>query len=290
MPDLYDCAIMNYGDDMSKFTRLQKIMLSIIALLLITALLTNGKGSTFKSIIYDPVMMLKYSVLDYPIETVKNWMEDFNELWSVKQENDILKKELAAQDQKTALIEDLQRENKELKEILGFEVTPQYHKVYARIINRNPEIYNNQISINVGSNQNVQLDNAVISSSGLIGKVIEVNDNTSRVRLLTSQDQLSKVSVQIHISEDEVINGYLERYDIESGHFVVRLYSNTNQIKVDQKVTTSGAGGVFPSGIFVGNVTQIEEMKNENGRILYVHPAADFSSFEYVAVLCEVGS
>lgn len=273
---------------MSKFTRVQKLLLGLIALLLVFAIFTNGKGSRIKSIVYDPVMMLKYSILDYPVETIRNWINDFNELWQVKEENDWLRQRAAESEQVSAQNENLKRENEELKNIIGLEVAAQYEKVYARIIGRNPEVYNNQITINVGSKDGVALDNAVVSAYGLIGKVIEVNEHTSRVRLLTSQDQLSKVSVQIHVSESEVINGFLEQYDLERGAFIVRLFSNTDQIKADQSVTTSGAGGVFPSGIYVGKIAQIEELKNENGRILYVSPAADFSGFEYVAVLCEV--
>lgn len=273
---------------MSRFTRLQKLLLALIAVLLAFALFTNGKGSTIKSIVYDPLVMLKYSVLDYPIETLQNFISDFNDLWQVKQENDALRQQLAESDQLSAMIENLQRENAELKELLGTDVAAQYEKVNARIISRNPEVYNNQITINVGSADNVALDNAVVSAYGLVGKITEVNEHTSRVRLLTSQDQLSMVSVQIHVSDTEVVNGYLEQYDLEKGAFIVRLYMNTDQIKIDQNVTTSGAGGVFPSGILVGSVMQIEEMRNENGRIVYVTPAADFSSFEYVSVYCEV--
>ncbi len=273
---------------MSRFTRLQKLLLALIAVLLVFALSTNGKGSAIKSIVYDPLVMLKYSILDYPIETLQYFFNDFNDLWQVKQENDALRQQLAQSDQLSAMIENLQRENAELKELLGNDVAAHYEKVNARIISRNPEVYNNQITINVGAADHVALDNAVVSAYGLIGKITEVNEHTSRVRLLTSQDQLSMVSVQIHVSDTEVVNGYLEQYDLEKGAFIVRLYTNTDQIRIDQNVTTSGAGGVFPSGILVGTVMEIEEMRNENGRIVYVTPAADFSSFEYVSVYCEV--
>lgn len=273
---------------MSKFTRLQKILLGMITLLLLFTFFTYGKGSHVKSLVYDPFMMIKYSILDYPIETIKNWVQDFNDLWAEKEENDELRRLLSETDLRSAELEDLMRENEELKEIIGLDVSKEYQKVYATIINRNPEVFNNQITLNVGKNKNVQLDNAVISSKGLIGKIIEVNDTTSKVRLLTSQDQLSKVSVQVHTGENKVISGYLEQYDLEKNAYKVRLFSNIDDVKIDQLVTTSGVGGVFPSGLLVGKVVSIEELVNENGRILYVQPASDFSSFEYVAVLCEV--
>ena len=273
---------------MIKFTRIQKIMLGIIACLLAFTILTNGKGSTIKGLVYDPVVMLKYSIFEYPVQTVKNWIEDLDNLWAVYEENKWLRQELSKVDQKDALIESYQKEIAELKGLMGQTVDKKFYKKYATIINRNPETYSNQITLNIGTKDGVSLDNAVISDSGLIGKIIEVNENTSRVRLLTSQDQLSKVSVQIHVNEDESIQGYLEQYDFKKGAFVVRLFTNTDVVKVDQNVTTSGAGGVFPNGLFVGKVFMIDELLNENGRILYVTPAADFSSFEYVAVLSEV--
>ena len=273
---------------MFKFTRLQNILLIVISILLVFTIFTSGKGSTLKSLVYDPIVMLKYSLFEYPIETITNWVDDYNHLWEVKNENDELRKQLALNGQYSAKIEALQKELNEKNELMGFKVNSKYQKVYASIINRNPEIYNNQITINVGSNDGVKLDNAVVSSKGLIGKIFEVYENTSRVRFLTSQDLLSKVSVQIHTSDTESIHGYLEQYDLELGCYIVRLFTNTDDIKVDQSVTTSGVGGVFPSGLFVGKIYQIQELVNENGRILYVNPAADFSSFEYVAVLSEV--
>ncbi|MGN1343935.1 MAG: rod shape-determining protein MreC [Traorella sp.] len=273
---------------MSKFTRFQKILLGMIAFLLAFTLITNGKGSSIKSIVYDPIVMLKYSLFEQPIETITHWIDDFLSLRAVQQENDFLRNELSKSELYSALLESQAKEIEELKGLMNFEVSKEYKKVYAQIINRNPEVYNNQVTLNIGSAEGVQLDNAVISSTGLIGKIIEVNEHTSRVRLLTSQDQLSKVSVQIHVSNNKSIHGYLEEYDLQQSCYVVRLYSNTDEIKVDQSVTTSGVGGVFPSGLYVGKVSLVQELLNENGRILYVEPAADFSSFENVAVLCEV--
>ena len=104
---------------MIKFTRIQKIMLGIIACLLAFTILTNGKGSTIKGLIYDPVVMLKYSIFEYPVQTVKNWMQDLDNLWAVYEENKWLRQELSKVDQKDALIESYQKEIAELKGLMG---------------------------------------------------------------------------------------------------------------------------------------------------------------------------
>ena len=108
---------------MSKFTRVQKLLLGLIAVLLAFAIFTNGKGSRIKSIVYDPLMMLKYSILDYPIETIRDWMNDFNELWQVREENDWLRQRIAESDQVSAQNEDYKRENEELKKIIEIKPT-----------------------------------------------------------------------------------------------------------------------------------------------------------------------
>ena len=114
---------------MSKFTRFQKILLGLIAVLLVFSLLTYGKSSVLKSVVYDPLIMLKYSVIDYPIETVRSWVQDFNDLWYVHEENDHLRYELSQQEQYAALVDELRRENEELQGMIH-----EFNKTY------NPEL------------------------------------------------------------------------------------------------------------------------------------------------------
>lgn len=280
---------MGKGDGMSKFTRLQKILLGCIGILLVLALMTHGKSSMIKNVMYDPWIMLKYSLIDFPLQTVQNWIQNFNDLWYVHEENDRLRYELSQQDQYAAMLEEVQRENDELRDLLAIKEKG-YHSIPARIVNRTGETWNNQITLDVGENDGICVDMAVVSSQGLIGKVVEVGEWTSRVRLLTSQDQLSKVAVKIALNEEKTLEGYLEEYDLEKNSFKVRLFTESEEIKNGQEVITSGLGGVFPNGILVGKVNEVVELINEKGLIAYVTPAADFNDFDYVAVINEVAS
>ena len=76
---------------MSRFTRFQKIMLALITVCLAFAIATSGRSNIVLDLVYDPLIMLKYSLIDAPIETISNWYKDFNSLWSVKEENDRLR-------------------------------------------------------------------------------------------------------------------------------------------------------------------------------------------------------
>ena len=72
------------GESMSKLNRFQKIILGVIAFfVMIGILLRSMSGSVTSNIGYDVVTMLKYALIDYPTETVKNLFSDFANLWSV---------------------------------------------------------------------------------------------------------------------------------------------------------------------------------------------------------------
>ena len=272
---------------MSRFTRFQKIMLALITVCLAFAIATSGRSNIVLDLVYDPLIMLKYSLIDAPIETISNWYKDFNSLWSVKEENDRLRYELSMQEQYSAMLDEKTRALNELETQLN--VYQNFEKVYANVINRNPETWNNVITVDVGATDGILKDIAVISGNGLIGKVIDVGQLTSKVRLLTSQDQLSKVSVKISIDENKAVEAILEEYNLEKNSYVVRLFSETDEIGVDMDVVTSGSGGVFPKGVLVGKVNEIVELQNEIGKIVYVTPAVDFNAFNYVAVINKAG-
>lgn len=276
---------MIQGDNMSRFTRFQKIVLVCIAISICLGFMTKGKSSIITSLVYDPFTMLKYSVIDYPIETAKNWVNDFNRLWLVKEENDQLRYELSQQEQYAATLQEQERHILELEELIAMSDSTNFDKIYAKIVNRNPETWNNIITLNRGKSNGVKENMAVISNKGLIGKVIEVSEMTCKVRLLTSQDQLSKVTVKIAVDKEKSVDAFLQEYSLEKNSYIVRLYGGSEEIKVGMKVITSGSGGVFPNGLLVGEVNEVVELKNEIGKLVYVTPAVDFDSFEYVAII-----
>ena len=133
-------------------------------------------------------------------------MQDLDNLWAVYEENKWLRQELSKVDQKDALIESYQKEIAELKGLMGQTVDKKFQKKYATIINRNPETYSNQITLNIGTKDGVSLDNAVISNSGLIGKIINVSNFSSTVKLLTSDEISNKISIKIKSGQTARMN------------------------------------------------------------------------------------
>ena len=80
------------------------------------------------------------------------------------------------------------------------------------------------------------------------------------------------------------MEGILESYDADEGAYVVSLLDE-QKVEEGMRVVTSGKGGVYPSGLFVGTVKKVESLENQLGQVIYVEPLSNFQYFDYVSVI-----
>lgn len=294
---------------MSKFTKAQKILMCLIGFFLALGLLFQGlRQSSISDIGYSAVSYLKYGLIDYPLTSIKNFSSDFANLWKVKDENDTLREELSMTTNYQALYENAQRENEELRELLNMnESLTGFNRISAKVIGRDSTYWNDQVTLNVGANDGIEEDMVVMNSQGVIGKVQKVQDSTSVVKLLTCEDKNNKVAVRINLGKNEdqsegdsseadqqeqdqqqerasSVEGILESYDTNEQAYVVSLLDD-QEVEEGMQVVTSGKGGVYPSGLFVGTVKKVETLDNQLGQVIYVEPVSNFQYFDYVTVI-----
>lgn len=271
---------------MSRFTKIQKIIIACIVVVVLFACLVRGLATSTTSLPYDGFTMLRYGLVEQPMRTIQTWMEDFSSLWAAKEENDQLKIQIAQQPQIEAKLEEQEKKIAEYEKMMDLSnQLTSYQKIYANVLVRDQELWNNEVTINKGTHDNIKVDMAVLSNTGVIGKIADVGEFTSKVKLLTSQDRQNNVSVKINLESDAVSEGILEQYDAEGGYFIIHLFDDTSDIKKDMKVITSGKGGVYPSGLLIGTVESVESLTNQIGKSVYVKPAATFQSFDTVMII-----
>ena len=99
-------------------------------------------------------------------------------------------KDLPLKDEfKDSKISNLEEEIKELKKLTNINNTlVEYDYLNATVIERNREYWFNTITINKGKNDGITIDMAVIDSNGLLGRISNVRDNSSVVKLITTND------------------------------------------------------------------------------------------------------
>lgn len=180
----------------------------------------------------------------------------------------------------------LEKEIQELKELLNLNSTlTEFKTTNATILSRNNSYWFNSITIDKGSTDGIKKDMAVITTNGLIGKITKTTNQTSEVKLLTSDDITYKTSVVIRIGEKDhyaILNGY----DQENNLLKISAIDKATQISAGDTVLTSGLGQM-PQGIYVGTVVFSEIDKYNLSQVVYVKPAQDFNNIHYVTVLKE---
>ena len=184
-----------------------------------------------------------------------------------------------------ARIDELKKENKALKEMLDIKSDLEGYKVLnATVINRNVGYFYDTLSIDKGSHSGIKPDMAVVTSKGLIGKVIKTSTLTSTVKLLSSDSLNMKISVKIKVS-DEYYYGLLTGYDKDKKTYIIEGISNNIDIPNDSVVTTTGMSEIFPSGILIGKVSESNTDNFELSKIIYVKTDVNYDNIEYVTVL-----
>ncbi len=273
---------------MSRFTRVQKITIGCIIAFVLFGFIEMGMQSKGGMIDlgYDAFSMLRYGLIEKPMRSLQGWMSDYADLWKVKEENDSLHYQLSQQPLYEAQLLEAQREINELKEHLQMkESLGKFEMVMANVIVRDADTWDNQFTIDLGKGDGMEKDMIVLSSRGVVGKISEVSQFTSKVKLLTSEDRQNNVAVKVSISGSESSEGVLQSYDASRGVFVIHVFDNNHNIKEEMQVVTSGKGGVYPSGLLIGTINTIEELSNSIGKTIYVKPSADFQNFDYVQVI-----
>ncbi len=268
-----------------KYVLIIIIILIIILLVIFSFTLKRDRKLNKVEAFFKDGLTYTEKIITYPFNYIKNVVGDYKELKNIKKDNDIL-------ETSTSRIESIESENIELrrqlealKEELNIDYTlSDYEYLNATVISRNIGYWYNKITIDKGSYNGVEKDMVVINSSGLIGRVINTTTFTADVRLITTSDTNNKISV--HISNGSTnLYGLINGYDYDNNVLELEGISNTRDVNIGDYVYTSGLGGIFPSGILIGSVTEITTDSYDLAKIIKVKPSSDFNNLNYVSIL-----
>ncbi|MBQ1820549.1 MAG: rod shape-determining protein MreC [Clostridia bacterium] len=204
----------------------------------------------------------------------------------IQEENARLKETILEQEQRLALLDETEKENARLSELLNFaEENPNMRFVTASVIGRDSNPYIDVITLNAGSRSGVTEKMAVITPDGMVGRVSEVGPNWCRVK--TMCDEKLRVSVIVQRTRDEGMLGGL--YEVDGAVVGTMLYflSGNADLRVGDTIRTSGIGGFFPKGLYVGTVIAV----NTEGRGTHdaiVSMDVDFAHLENALIVVGV--
>ncbi len=181
----------------------------------------------------------------------------------------------------------LEEEIEQLRKALDLNQTlTGYETVNATVISRNKSYWYQTLTIDKGKKEGLKENMVAITKDGLIGKLQNVTNYSSEIKLITSNDINNKVSVSIATTEGET-DAILSGYDEEKGLVMVSGVDNQAPIKIGDSVTTSGLGGMFPRGIYIGTVEEITNDKYGLSKTLGIKTNQTFNNIHYVTILKE---
>lgn len=259
------------------------IIITILAIFSFT-LKEDRQLNKFESLIKDTVTGIT-KVITFPFKWVTNKVDDYLELVNIRDKYQALLPQVDRIDSLMTENTELRNQLESMKEELNIDYTlSDYEFLNATVISRNISYWYNTITIDKGSYNGVEVDMVVVNSQGLIGKVISTTTFTSDVKLLTTSDTNNKISVAIS-SDNKKLYGLIKDYNYKTNYLEVEGISNTKSVSIGDLVYTSGLGGVFPSGILIGKVSEITTDEYDLAKIINVSPIADFDDINYVAIL-----
>jgi len=183
---------------------------------------------------------------------------------------------------------ELKNEINEMKNILDLKNTyTNYDLVNATVSVRNKSYWLDNLIIDKGKKEGIKKDMAVITKDGLIGIISKVYRNSSEVRLITTSNNKNKITAYIETSGGDFV-GYIDKYDKDKRELVIKDIDKDSSIKIGDKVMTSGMNLVFPKGIYIGEVKDIQNDDNNLSKIVYVEIKQNLNRIHYVAVVKKV--
>ncbi|WOV82932.1 rod shape-determining protein MreC [Sporosarcina jeotgali] len=272
---------------MPRFFSNKRLILLLVGVIVLVALiafsLKDRQSANLPEKMVKDVVGFGQSLFSKPAHSITGFFDDIDGILNTYEENKTLKARLTEYASTEVELADIKEENERLRKIIDKKDDLRaYDPIQATVISRNPDQWEEKIIVDKGESQGVKLNMAVLTANGLVGKVVLVTPFTSTVELLSTENQNFRVSAMIPGKKD--IFGLMEGYDPERGELIMKRIDSGFEVKVGQKVMSSGLGGIFPKGLLIGEVTEVSTDDYGLTKLAYVRPAAEFSMLDHVMI------
>lgn len=256
-----------------------RLILAVIAS--ITLILLDGKTDSMsraRSVMETAVGGLYY-LANSPrtvLDGVSDNLVDTNKL---QIENKVLREQLREKNADLLLLDQLKVENQRLRLLLNSPLRTDEYKKIAEVLTAETDVYRQQVVINQGERDGAYVGQPVIDEKGVIGQIISVGENTSRVLLLT--DVTHSIPVQVLRNDVRVIasgTGHADELTLEN-------VPRSADIEKGDLLVTSGLGGRFVEGYPVAVVQSISRDGGNYFATIKAKPLASLDRLRYLLLL-----
>ena len=225
----------------------------------------------FKAFLSDFLAPITYA-FNKPVKEIASVFEEVKSTGFLRDENIRLKSEIRRLKVLNSKVASNELELLELRELLNSIPKNKSKIVTGRALTAPGGVFANTVLINVGRKNGIKIGQPAISSLGLVGYVVNVSLNSSRILLIIDINAM----IPVYLTESNwpaVVQG-------QNGKLLkIRFLSSEATLVEGEAIETSGHGGRLPSGINIGNV-----VKSFSGKY-YVKPTIDFHRITYISII-----
>lgn len=266
--------------DTSKWKLVNNLIVVVLALWGIATHSYNIKQvSMFESFLIEAFAPIQRGTMSMK-EKITYMFDHYLLIVNTSKKNEELTSKVSTLENKIFQLNEVEKENMRLKQLLQFGKEIPREKVLAQIVSWDSSNEFKVLRINKGRNHGLRNMSPVITMDGLVGYVYRLSANYADI--LTILDQNNRVdSIVARTRSHGIVEGI--------GEFQCRLkyVTRTELVEVGDEVITAGLGNVYPKGIKVGSITKIDKESYGITQSIEIEPSVNFHKLEEVVVLVE---
>ena len=273
-----------------KFTLPGKYLLFILTLLC-TGLIVITFNTNFLSAPISAIGGSLIAPLQDGISKAGSWLsnrsEELVQIRSLLEENEKLRQEIDDLTMENIRLQQDRYELTNLRELYDLDAQyDEYDKIGARIIAKDSGNWFHSFVINKGSEDGLKIDMNVMAGSGLVGRIVDVGPNWSKV-MSVIDDNAKTSGMVLSTSDNLIVCGDLELYSDGLISFE-KLIDSADRVVEGDKIVTSHISDKYLPGILIGYIFNINVDSNNLTKSGLITPAVDFEHLEEVLVVTQL--
>jgi len=203
-------------------------------------------------------------------------------LTALQRENELLRKVNVNLADEVNLLREARLENIRLRSMIALQETSMVKLIGAKVVAKNLNLLRNTLTLNVGTNDSVQIGNPIVTGEGLVGRIVSVSGGFSIGQMVINVD--FRASAKIQRSRVDGIIAW------DGNTLLLKNVAKTQDVKEGDAIITSEYSNAFPPGIKIGIVRAISEIPNSLFKKIEVVPTVNLTQSEEVFVMDYVPS
>jgi rod shape-determining protein MreC len=253
------------------FLRFKEYLILIVIIFISLILIYQNNNFQLKQIRASSVQVIGF--------LQENFSSFFNAIWiphiiSISKENTLLHEYNLVLSEEVSRLREASLENVRLRTLLNFKQSSSYNLVSAKVVGKSLSF----ITLDIGSDNGIDVNMPIITDKGLVGKVVTVAKNYSLGQILKNRDFRASI-----INERSRVNGILAWEGGEN--FVFQEVAKNLDVKIGDLVITSEFSSIFPSKIPVGIVAGITYNTGNLFQHIQIKSTVDLNTIEEVFVI-----